>query len=544
MIGFHQSLFCILLAATAHASDTSSSQLESVVSSRETQSTGTQYRKLDSENENSTDSSAPMYVAFPQDARKMYRALLKRETDKIRMKYSSFSQSFKTNFLEREESGEVNFDDLYSCAVDVFDFSNHEYLLQNRNCKQLLQKLLLQQSYVNFDKLKHLIIMCGTKKDKEEAEKYIEEYKHYAKQRVFECDPDLISSEPVRDERVVFVSDELPGHDKIMFVLDKDHSFRIIDADDFKVTLCEMLGMSYHEMILVRFIPGSITIVALIPKKYVFTLTNIPLYRGKVQALKQLDTLRIRLNKQEIISLNHLNLLDAVKFDEGTFVESERISVSPVDVNGTKCMALEYTTCFCEESSADSGYADYMERFLSGKHSNLPALKGVYYHPETDDTNRHYPVIVVERLKSLKDVCIDKEVDQVSVLFDVVSSVASFGSDHVKCKVVPDAVFVRDGSSDVQARFCPLYGHSYVSNQSQAMVPHTPIPLSQLQWMDELVKFIYFRGNVPDKSELPENHVLKKMFDQRWLSKDERFRPQKFKMLLEELHQLLGKVLI
>ena len=504
-------------------------------STKEVQSTGTQYsRELDSESENSTDSGAAcVHATFPRDTRyQMHRALMKDQTDDIRKKYSQFSHSFETNFLEREKSGCISFKDLYAHAVDLFDFSNHEELLQHSSCKQLLQDLLLQQSYVNFRKLKHLITMCGTEEDKKNSERYTEDFKNYAKQRVFE---------PVRDDRVVFVSDELPGHCKVMFVLDQDHTFRIVDADYFRLLMCKVLEMSMHEMILVRFRPGSITIVALIPRKYVCALTSIPLCRNKVLTLKTWNTLRIGLNEQEIITLNHLKLLDDVKFDEGTIVESESISVLPVDVNGTKCMALEYTACYSDERSADTGYVDYMERFLSGKHCNLPALKGVYYHPESDDSNRHYPVVVVESLESLKDVLIENEVDQVSVLSDVVSSVASFGSDHVKCKVVPDAVFIGDSSHDIQARFCPLYGHSYVSSQSQALVPHTRVPLGELQWMDELVKFIHFKGNVPFKSELPEKHVLKKMFEQRWLSKEERFRPQNLQVLSEELHQLLGK---
>ena len=527
------------------APGTSSDQLQ-IVSAKESQSMGTQYSMLDSENENSTDISGVVYTAFPQDAWKMHRALLKRQTDKIRMKYSSLKNSFLKHFLEREKSGDVNFNKLYSCAIDVFDLEDHEYMKfkEDRNCEQLMMKLFEQQNYVNFDKLTHLITQCGTQKDEASAQKYTEDYKHYAKQRVFDYDPDLISTESISNDRVVFASDEkFPGHYKAMFVLGKaPSSFQFADADEYKLCVCEMIGMSYHEFIVVRFIRSSIAIVALIPRKYFHSLTNIPLYLDKVLTLKKWNTLRIGLNKQEIISLSNLNLLDDVKFDEGSIVEGENVSVLPVDVSGTKCMALEYTACYHNEDSADRGYVEYMERFLSGKHSNLPALKGVYYHPESKDTDRHYPVIVVERLKSLRDICIEKEVDQVSVLSDVVSSVTSFGSDHVKCKVVPDAIFVRDSSSDIQARFCPLYGHSYVSNQSQALVPHTPIPLGELLWMDELVKFIHFKGNVPDKSELPENHVLKKMLEQRWLCKEGRFRPQNLEKLSEELHQLVGKI--
>ena len=522
-------------------SGTSSNQLESF-SSKETPPTGMQYSNdLDSKSENSTDSGAPcVYAIFPQNDRKLHRSILKDQSKQIRREYCNLSETFKKSFLEQEKAGGVCFDDLYACAIklELFDFENIEDLV---DCKQLLNKLDLQQNYMHFDGLIDLISFYGTEEDKKNADHYTEHFKHYAKQRLFECDPGLISSESVREDRVVFVSDELPGHDQVMFVLDKGHTFRLIDAYDFKVSVCKILQISPRKMILVKFRPGSITIVALIHRKYVHALTSIPLCHDKVLTLKTWDTLHIGLNEQQSISLDHLSLLDDVNFNKGTIIESASISILPVDVNGTKCMALEYTACYSDEHSADTGYVDYMERFLSGKHCNLPALKGVYYHPESDNSNRHYPVVVVESLKSLKDVRIENEVDQVSVLSDVVSSVASFGSDHVKCKVVPDAVFIGDSSSNIQARFCPLYGYSFVSAQSQALVPYARVPLGELQWMDELVKFIHFKGNVPFKSELPEKHVLKKMFEQRWLSKEERFRPQNLQVLSEELHQLLGK---
>ena len=172
---------------------TSSDQLQ-IFSAKESQSTGTQYSKLDSEAENSTDSDGP---------------LLKRQTDKIRMEYSLLKNSFMKHFLERERSGDVSFDELYSCAIDVFDLEDHEYMFfkENRNCEQLLMKLFEQQNYVNFYKLKHLITQYGTQKDKASVQKYTEDYMHYAKQRVFDYDPYLFSPEYICNDRVMFASD-------------------------------------------------------------------------------------------------------------------------------------------------------------------------------------------------------------------------------------------------------------------------------------------------------------------------------------------------
>ena len=56
------------------------------------------------------------------------------------------------------------------------------------------------------------------KEDIEAAHKYTEAFAEYAKRRVFECDPDLICG-------------ELSGHGMVMFVLDKDQSFKLIEAN-------------------------------------------------------------------------------------------------------------------------------------------------------------------------------------------------------------------------------------------------------------------------------------------------------------------------
>ena len=59
--------------------------------------------------------------------------------------------------------------------------------------------------------------------------------------------------------------------------------------------------------------------------------------------------------------------------------------------------------------------------------------------------------------------------------------------------------------------------------------------------MSDMVKFIHFKGSVTKQAELPESHILKEMFDQKWLSKNDQFRPLNFKILCEEIQHLLGK---
>ena len=87
-----------------------------------------------------------------------------------------------------------------------------------------------------------------------------------------------------------------------------------------------------------------------------------------------------------------------------------------------------------------------------------------------------------------------------------------------------------------------MYGLSFIrrigrlSDQENAS-----IPLVELQWMRDVVKFIHFKGSITEKVDLPENHVLKEMFDQKWLSVNDQFRPLSYKILCDEIENLLGK---
>ena len=156
----------------------------------------------------------------------------------------------------------------------------------------------------------------------------------------------------------------------------------------------------------------------------------------------------------------------------------------------------------------------------------------------------------IENLKPLKDAVVEEEmsqVNQISLLLDVANSVEGFKHDTSKHEVTvcTDAILVRKSSSETEARFCPLYSLSFASNISQSrhqeVVPNSSIPLVELQWMSDVVKFIHFKGSVTEQNDLPENHVLKEMLNQKWLSSNDQFRPLNYKMLCDEIENLLGK---
>ena len=481
------------------------------------------------------------FPILPQgNHRKQYLALLKRETKEIKIHYMKFSLNFRKSFTGRVSKGEADFSELSLAAEELFDFDESYSFISEQDVKELLAQILRRQSYMNFDLLRAVIEQCGTENDIKEAEKYIEAFRQYARRRIFECDPDL--------------SCELPGRDIVMFVLDKDQNFKLIDAEDFKTDVCKMLGVKYHKLILHKFEPGSIVIYIQVSKYLIEALMTAPLYYNSILSLKKWNTLLMKFGNSETVQLSEWNVLTSVSFNGGTLVDTKSTKILPVEFEGEECMALEYNETFSNQSLADVGYINYLESLLSGSHKNIPAIKGVYYRqPEGKEVQRpemnQYPLVVMNKLEPLKAFTHQKEipeVTQVSFLLNIVDSLDSFSSGNKhEVSIVTESIFIHEGSSEVEAKFCPLYGHSFVSKSTIALhdsnnAQSKSLPISKLQWMNDMVKLIHFQGRVTDQSELPDNHLLQKMFSQKWLAKDHRFRPSDFKTLSKEIQHLLG----
>ncbi len=460
---------------------------------------------------------------------------MQRDTEKIKIHYSHFSQSFKRSFLRREERNEVFFNDLSVVVQNLFDFEDKYIESFETDTRKLLLKILELQSYLNFDLLKAVIDDCGIPEDIEEAKKYTEAFTQYAKRRIFECDDEVLSK-------------ELPQHETVMFVLDINRPIRLIDVDIFKEYLSELVGIQRYKIILHKFEGGSIIISIQVPSKYVKSFSILPLLRSRMLSLQEWCVRSLKF-RNEVVHLDHWNVLNSVDFGSKGILCTANAEIVRATLNDAEYLALKYNENISDETTADTGYITYLDRFCSGKYKNLPAVKGVYYHSET----YHYPFTVVENLKSLKEMLsITQEVSQVtqiSILSDITCSVASFESDQGhQVSVFPDSVFVQDSvdpDSELTACFCPLYGHSFhikkaKSQDQQTSFLRTSLPLEQLQWMSDVIKYIHFQGNVTADTELPEDHILKRLFDQKWISKEARFRPKDFKVLSEELQHLLG----
>ena len=128
--------------------------------------------------------------------------------------------------------------------------------------------------------------------------------------------------------------------------------------------------------------------------------------------------------------------------------------------DGNKYLAFRYNENYSDESSADIGYIKYLNCFLNGRHKNLPTVKGVHYPQSSVKGTHSYPTLVVENLRPLKEVAKLEipAVTQISMLFDIASSIASFEKDtEYQVSVFSNLIFVKENFDLIAARFCPLY---------------------------------------------------------------------------------------
>lgn len=470
----------------------------------------------------------------PGEPHEKFKSLMKRKTEQLKIHYSKFSENFKRSFMTREECGEAFFDELKVAAEDLFE---DDFSLPDRNkSRMLLTKILGYQSYVNFDFLKVIIERCGSENDLKEVKEYTEAYTQYIRERVYlQYDTEVLGK-------------ELPGHDTVVFVLDKRPHFKLLSVQDFKYRLSDMLGLKEHQIFLFAVENGSIKVSFQIHMKHRLLLKTIPLFLDRLLFLQQWSTRSYEIqNSMTFLGLEKWRVINSISFCEDDKTNSDA-RIVPVTYQDKECLTLMYSNKFSNEVTADLGYIDYINAFLSGSYKNLPDVEGIYYH-DPDRGLYSYPTIVVKRMKSLNElVSLEQEVSQVaqvSLLLDISSSIASFeGSGRYTVSVFQDSVFVQEcpnPGSELTAKFCPLYGHSFFSKHSDGLDAFQSLQLGQLQWMREIVKYIHYKGNSSDQMELPDGHTLKELFKQKWISPQDRFRPKNFKSLCEELKHILGK---
>lgn len=481
--------------------------------------------------------------AWPKDKslQEEVRARLEEDTERIIICYNDSSRMFKESYLSHNKCEKDRFEKLCKSVDSLF----HDLDAKSFKCTEnLLHEIIrCQQSYVNFGTLVALIRECGTKEDVKNFELYVEAYKTYAKRRIFECSREALGK-------------EIQGHETMMFILDERQSLRLISAHRFILKLCDLLESKVkpHQIMLHRVGCNSVIIVIQIPSKHVELFRTLPLFRNRMLSLQEWYIQRYEL-RNEVVQLKNWYVINSLQLGSDMVIVIGNTEFLPATLAGSECLALRYTDNFSSEATADVGYIKYLDGFSSGKFKNLPDVKGICYGQSSKEGLHTYPMIVVDKLKSLKSVSVDQEVlpvTQTSILFDVCCSVASFeGNQSYQVSVLPDSVFIHDSfdsghKDNISACFCPLYGHSFHIKKADVEVQQLsshpmPLPLESMQWMNELIKFIQFKGNSTASTKLPEDHILKQMFDQKWMSDRDNFRPTSFKVLSKALQHLLGE---
>lgn len=473
----------------------------------------------------------------PGSPREQCKAQMEIETEDIRIHYVRVTSKFVKSYLDRERREEVSFIRLSHVIKNLFDFDLQSFEI---GTEKLLFKVLDQQSYANYDCIEAIISECGSPEDIENVKQYTESFKAYAKSRIFEMDLDMLGK-------------EIPGHEIMMFVLDEDQNFRLKDAIKFKLRVCRMLGLKNHQIKLHQLKSGSVIVFIQIPSSHCHLFSTLPLFHDRLLFLQEWHVQRYEL-ENEMVDIGNWNILTSLHLERENIMCIAKTDFFSANLNGTEeCLALEYTESFTDESTAKAEYVQYINCFFSGKFKNLPKVKGIFYS-KSKHGMYSYPTLIMEKIKPLINMVSEKQeilaVTQISFLHDICCTISSFKENsNYQISVTPDSVFIQENSifdSEISAYFCPLYGHSFhikedVMPDEQSSSYPTPLALKSLQWMNDLIKFIHFKSKVTASSELPDDHILKKMFNQKWMSEEECFRPTNFKALAEELHHLLGK---
>lgn len=282
----------------------------------------------------------------------------------------------------------------------------------------------------------------------------------------------------------------------------------------------------------------ALSIISLrFPRETIHRFEFAPLDYSQITALKQSAIQTLKFNDHQI-SLENWNILEDVKICGSIDSNGQSIVKKAFYLNQV-CMAFQYSS-----SEKEVGFVKYLENLLNSNYNpHMPAIKGLCYPKQVYGQELQYPLLIFEKYELMQTQITQhvKEVDQLSFLLDIASCLQNWKktSQSVKLSVHLNTIFVcRDGDT-WRAKVCPLYGHNCESDHSQVELPFNlamPLSLDELSWMRDVVQFLNFKGK-----KLSEDHLLKNMFDQKWLSKEDRFRPSSYKKLCEDLQNLLGK---
>lgn len=127
-----------------------------------------------------------------------------------------------------------------------------------------------------------------------------------------------------------------------------------------------------------------------------------------------------------------------------------------------------------------------------------------------------------------------EEISQVSILLDLVKCLIEFKAVDklITLKIHVDAVCLHRKENRLEAKLCPLYGHTFLFDQAEKA------SIESLKWISVVTEYLQFGKS---GQNLPDNHLLKKLLYQKWLFNEDDVTQCGYKILYEDLCDLHGK---
>ena len=465
-----------------------------------------------------------------------YLARIKEKTVDITWEFSTLLDDFCETLSKT--TNDENFSRRCHMISDILSIESktRDEIEASNDVKKLSKKIYEHQSFINFDILiKKLIPRFGSEQDKRNAKNYIKSFGDYAKCRVIDCSQ----------------MDSLTDHFSIVFIIDKNQDqYRISDLFLFRLHLSKYIGIDDTKILLVGVKGGSVIVCVQIPDSFFKMLLYQPLYPKKIEAFKDTSVRSYSFKDHEVV-LKHWKTLTNVSLpptESPTHKKQGKI-IKSAHHQGEECMALVYPNQFSKESEIDIKYIKYLE-VLIRDHKEVPSIKGLYYPPEEGELQK-YPVVITEKLKFLEEITFPTDYDesdidllQISLLSNIASGAKRFEKLNHKVKVSTDHILIQEDDAEYKAKFIPVYGDSFTdeipSDQYSASISES-LAQDDLLWMKEVILHILSHGGNTSHIEIPGQHILKNVIEQKWLSKDTQFRPHTYSELADELQHLLGK---
>ena len=472
--------------------------------------------------------------------KRSYLARVKKETEHIKWDFCELLENFCETLSKT--TNDENFSRRCCMISTIFSISpkTRDEIKAGNNVEKLKEKIYEHQSFMNFDILiTKLIPKFGSERDKRNADNYIKSFEEYAKCRVFNCSE--------------MCQSVLTNHFSAIFIINKNQDeYMISDLHSFRLELSKYIGIDDTKILLAGVEGGSVKVLVLIPDSFLKMLLCQPLYPKKITAFKEETSVKSYCFKDHEVVLKHWNTLTNVSLppiESSPAHEKQGKIIKSAHHQGEECMALVYPNQFSEESEIDMKYIKYLEALIRD-HKEVPFIKGLYYLPEEGELQK-YPVVIIEKLKFLEEITFPTNYDesdidllQISLLLNVASGAKRFEKLNHKVKVSTDHILIQEDDAEYKAKLIPVYGDSFTdeipSNQYSASISES-LAQDDLLWMKEVILHILSHGGNTSHVEIPGQHILKNVIEQKWLSKDTQFRPHTYSELADELQHLLGK---